>query len=118
LDSLLGDNISKEVEGILMEPALFDLSCAGSFAQSLEDLAHMLWVFVFVLGKHHDVVKIGHTGAVDVLPQDVVHKVLKGSRCIARAEGHQEVFVVTISCPKGSFPLLSFSHADLLECIS
>jgi hypothetical protein len=117
LDSVLGDNVFEEIEGVLVELALFHHDCTKSIVQGYEYYLHMLHRFIFVFEKHKDIVKLCHAGMVNILLQYVDHEVLQSRGCSTESEGHCEVLVVSLSCSGGSIPLISFTHADLVGSV-
>ncbi len=51
---------------------------------------HQLYMFVvgfLVLGKDQNVIQIDHDKFVHVLPEDIIHKMLKDYGCIGEAKG-------------------------------
>jgi hypothetical protein len=67
----------------------------------------MFVVGFLVLGKDQNVIQIDHDKFVHVLPEDIIHQMLKDSGCIGEAEGHDRVFEMAVACAKSCFPFIT-----------
>ena len=74
----------------------------------------MLYILFFISREDKDVVKVDYIEYVNVSIKSAVNIGLEGNRGISQTERHNEVFVVAISRPKGSLPLVSFSYPYLV----
>ena len=72
----------------------------------------------FISREDKDVVKVDYIEYVNVSTKSTVDISLEGGRGISKTERHNEVFVVAISRPKGSLPLVSFLYLYLVVGVS
>jgi hypothetical protein len=75
-------------------------------------------VFFLVLGEDQNVIKVGNTGMIPILSQDMVDKILKRGQSVAQTKGHQDVFVVAIASPEDCLPFVALFHTDMGKGIS
>ncbi len=71
---------------------------------------HQSYMFVvgfLVLGKDQNVIQIDHDKFVHVLPEDIIHQMLKDCGCIGEAKGHDRVFEVAIVCAEIYLPFIT-----------
>src|SRR5437667_10444130 len=80
-----------------------------SVLKTLKNQAYMALVLLESVRINKQVVEIGNHEIVKIFSESVVDKVLKSARSIAKAKGHNLVFVKSISTVEGRFPFLSSS---------
>ncbi len=76
---------------------------------------HQSYMFVvgfLVLGKDQNVIQIDHDKFVHVLPEDIIHQMLKDCRCIGEAEGHDRVFEVVVACAESCLPFITEANPE------
>ena len=61
-------------------------------SETLEHLANVIFVVLFVVAEDGDVVQIYDNKDVGHVAEDVVHEMLKGGWGVGHTEGHDEVF--------------------------
>ena len=72
----------------------------------------MLNVFVQSFGIYQNVVKICDAELVEIVSQYVVDERLKGGRGVGQPKGHNQVFIMTISCAECGFLFFFFFYSD------
>ncbi len=83
-----------------------------------EDFSDMFSVFFQVIEVNQDVIKIYNHGNIHHVREYVIHKMLEGSQCIGKSEGHNQLFKRPVTSPKGSFPLISVGNSDKMVDMS
>jgi hypothetical protein len=72
----------------------------------------MFVVGFLVLGKDQNVIQIDHDKFVHVLPEDIIHQMLKDYRSIGEAEGHDRVFEMALACVKSCLPFITGTNPE------
>jgi len=115
-NSISTDDVTEEVDLLLVELTLLRFDPELCFLKSLEDDGDVLSVFGEGVGVDEDVVEVNDAEDVEVLAKGVVHKVLEGGGSVGEAEGHDGVFEVAVTTAEGSFPLVSRSDPNEVVC--
>ena len=116
-DPGLGDQKTHECHLLPVELALLYLCVQLVLAQDLQDFAKvddmLLWS-----GREDDyVIQDPQADDVKVLPQYVIHKVLKHCGCIGGTLGAHLVLEVAFFASKGGLPLVPLPHPHLVVSI-
>jgi hypothetical protein len=59
-------------------------------------------MLLFVLGIDQDVIDENHHKFIQFSHEDWVHEVHEVGRCISETEGHNKIFIQSITCGEGS----------------
>ncbi len=81
----------------------------------LERRKHQSYMFVvgfLVLGNDQNVIQIDHDKFVHVLPEDIIHQMLKDCGCISEAKGHDCVFKVAVACAESCLPFITGANPE------
>src|SRR5216117_947995 len=86
--------------------------------KTLKNQAYMVLVLLESVRINKQVIEIGNHEIVKIFSESVVDKVLKSAGSIAKAKGHNLVFVKSISTTEGRFPFFSSSDPKTIVPIS
>jgi hypothetical protein len=101
-----------------MEGAFFGTAVKSVFPEMSEYFFDMFLVVLNVVRIDEDVIQIHDDCNVEKVREDVVHEMLECSGGVGKSEWHTTPLVGTVSSLEGSFPLVSFSNADKMVCMS
>ncbi|GBG86206.1 hypothetical protein CBR_g41110 [Chara braunii] len=90
------------------------LGVEAMFAQAVKDVAEMSEVFLKGTTVDQDIVEVDENVLLQDVPEDVVHRPLKGSGSISEAEWHHRELVVAESRSERGLRLVGCSDADLM----
>src|SRR5271163_2004620 len=83
-----------------------------------EDFADMCFVLGRIVGENEDILEVDNDINIKKVAENVVHKLLEGSRCISETKRHNKPFERTVTGMEGSFPLVTFGNADQVICMA
>ena len=82
----------------------------------LENLLNMQIMLRLRTREDKNVVEVEDTKNVKIITKSILHKSLKGGRCICEAIGYNEVFKESKVSPECSFPLITLTNVEVTVC--
>ncbi len=76
---------------------------------------HQSYMFVvgfLVFGKDQNVIQIDHNKFVHVLPEDIIHQMLKDCGCIGEAKRHECVFEMAVACAESCLLFITETNPE------
>src|SRR5882724_12671909 len=100
-----------------MKLALISLGKNSISSESLEYFLNMGLVLGHIVGVDEDVIQIDDDCDINHVCENIIHKSLKGCRCIGMPFRHYRPFERAISCCECSFPFVSGCNSDQMICM-
>ena len=117
-DPSFGYHITDESHFVFVELALLNLCVELVLTQDLKNGADVLGVEGRVFREDDDIVQDADGGKVDMLPQNIVHKMSEHGRCISKPLRAHTILIVPLPASKRSFPLIPFFYSNLMISIA
>ncbi len=82
----------------LMKFTFFQLGIKFDFSKLVQNNLNMSSMLFQVLGENEDVINVIDHEIIQVLMKNIIHEVLKDSKCIRKANGHHNILKIAIAC--------------------
>ncbi len=92
------NNITQEFHFKLMESTPF------------QNKTYMALLVYHVLRKNEDIIDVIDHKIIQILTKDIIHHMLKNTKCIGNAKSHHNIFKMVVMNSKHRLPFITFSN--------
>jgi hypothetical protein len=87
-----------------------------NFFKLVQNKLNMSSMFFHVLGKNENVIDVTNDEINQVFMGNIIHQMLKNSKCINKAKRHDHIFKMAIRGLKNNLPFITFSNIHQVIC--